>query len=178
MSEGIFSGSEVSLIEMLDARESRAQRQERLLNEYPDAALLLATMNIPGPVKNSTTLSRVFSQLVEQIKKELTAYQVFTIREDNLKTGPEFYAVVKVSPLTLKEKMIDIEENHPYGRLLDLDIHYISGGLQSVSRQDIELPPRKCLICQKNAKECGRERRHSIAEMQTKIIEIIEDEQV
>lgn len=176
MSEDVFSGSDVSLVEMLDTRERRVQYQEKLLNKYPGATLLLATMNIPGPVKNSATLSRVFSQMVEQIKQELTAYQVFTTREEHLKTGSEFYLVAAISPEALKKKMIDLEENYSYGRLFDLDVHYLTDRLQSISRQDIGLAPRRCLICQRNAKECGRERRHSIAEMQEKIIEIIANE--
>ncbi len=176
MSEPTFSGNEVSLEEMLNARERRVSRQGSLLNEYPNATVLLATMNIPGPVKNSAMLSRVFSQVIDQIKQELRCYQFLKVLEFDLKTGPEFYAVVACSPQFLKKKMVEIEETHPYGRLLDLDVHYLADGLQSISRQDISLPARKCLICQDEAKVCGRQRRHSVKEMQTKIIEIIEKE--
>ncbi|AYW48231.1 citrate lyase holo-[acyl-carrier protein] synthase [Tetragenococcus osmophilus] len=173
MSEQVFSGPSVSLGEMLDAREMRASRQEEFLQKYPEATLLLATMNIPGEVKNSAVLSRAFSQMVVQIKQELSSYSIITSAEYNLKTGPEFYLVADISPAALKEKMVGLEENYTYGRLFDLDIHYIKDGLQSLSRQDIGFSPRRCLICQRNAKECGRERRHSIEEMQNKITAII-----
>ncbi|MDN6251367.1 MAG: citrate lyase holo-[acyl-carrier protein] synthase [Tetragenococcus koreensis] len=32
-------------------------------------------------------------------------------------------------------------------------------------------------MCQRNAKECGRERRHSTEEMQAKVVEIIDKEE-
>jgi len=176
MSEEVFSGAEVALAEMLETRERRASRQEALLHKWPDASLLLATMNIPGPVKNSTVLSRVFSQMVAQIKEKLANIHVFYNVEYDIKTGPEFYLLAEVSPVTLKEMMIDLEENFPYGRLFDLDIHFLDDGLQSISRQDINLPPRQCLICHREAKECGRQRRHSVEEMQEKIAEIIKQE--
>ena len=177
MSEQVFSGAEVSLTEMLDAREMRARRQEAFLQEYPETTLLLATMNIPGQVKNSVVLSRVFSQMVAQIKQELSSYSIVTSAEYNLKTGPEFYLVADITRATLNKKMVGLEENDAYGRLFDLDVHYLEEGLQSLSRQDIEISPRRCFICQRNAKECGRERRHSTEEMQAKVVEIIDKEE-
>lgn len=51
MSEQVFTGPSVSLVEMLDAREMRASRQEEFLKQHSEATLLLATMNIPGEVK-------------------------------------------------------------------------------------------------------------------------------
>jgi len=176
MSEEVFSGAEVSLAEMLETRERRVSRQEALLHKWPDASLLLATMNIPGPVKSSVVLSRIFSQMVAQIKKQLADIHVLYKVEYDIKTGPEFYLLADVSPMFLKEVMIDLEENFPYGRLFDLDIHYFADSLQSISRQDINLPPRQCLICHREAKECGRQRRHSVEEMQEKIAEIINQE--
>ncbi|GAA3020675.1 citrate lyase holo-[acyl-carrier protein] synthase [Tetragenococcus solitarius] len=174
MSEEVFSGPAVSLFEMLEAREMRAKRQEDLLKEYPDATLLLATMNIPGPVKNSEVLSQVFSQMITCIKQKLSFCPIITSAEYNYKTGTEFYLVVDILPAILKKNMVDLEENYAYGRLFDLDVHYYSEGLQSLSRQDIGFLPRRCLICQKNAKECGRQRRHSIEDMQVKVTEIID----
>ncbi len=43
---------EVSLLQMLDAREKRAQRQNELLTQY-QKPLLCFTMNIAGPIKFS-----------------------------------------------------------------------------------------------------------------------------
>ena len=38
------------------------------------------------------------------------------------KTGPEYYLAVSLAPQELKQRMVKIEETHPYGRLVDLDV--------------------------------------------------------
>lgn len=48
---------EVTLMEMLCARERRAQRQRTLLDRF-GAAMICYTMNIAGPVKNSPQIRR------------------------------------------------------------------------------------------------------------------------
>ena len=56
---------EVSLMEMLDARERRARRQRELLEQYRQT-LLCFTMNIAGPVKNSRRPGNLGSDLFTQ----------------------------------------------------------------------------------------------------------------
>ena len=52
--------SSVTLMDILDARDRRAQRQQQLLAAY-GCPLLSFTMNIPGPVKNSPLIRRGFA---------------------------------------------------------------------------------------------------------------------
>lgn len=53
--------TEVSLMEMLDARERRVQRQRALLEQY-HRPLICFTMNICGPVKDSPLIRRGFAR--------------------------------------------------------------------------------------------------------------------
>ena len=48
---------EVTLLEMLEARERRAARQQVLLQDY-GKTMVCFTMNIAGPVKNSYLIRR------------------------------------------------------------------------------------------------------------------------
>ena len=50
---------EVTLMEMLEAREKRALRQRQLLDDYGQT-LVCFTMNIAGPVKSSPLIRRGF----------------------------------------------------------------------------------------------------------------------
>ena len=59
------------------------------------------------------------------------------------------------------------------GRLVDLDVLWGNEELKSLHRGDLGLPPRRCFVCQEEAKVCGRNRRHSLEAMQEKITEII-----
>ena len=46
----VFKGEEVTLEEMMAAREQRSFRQLSLLRKFEGQSLLCASMNIPGPV--------------------------------------------------------------------------------------------------------------------------------
>ena len=65
----LFEGPEVSLAEVLAAREQRAKRQKELLESAPQYTLLSATMNIPGPVKTSDELEAVFKSLTDEVER-------------------------------------------------------------------------------------------------------------
>ena len=82
-------------------------------------------------------------------------------------TGPEMLLCVSASAEKIKDLTTQIEENHPYGRLFDMDVIGTDG--QKLSRPSY----RKCLICDCQAQECARSRKHTIAEMQDKIEEIL-----
>lgn len=74
---------------------------------------------------------------------------------------------VSASAEKIKDLTTQIEEKHPYGRLFDMDVIGTDG--QKLSRPSY----RKCLICDCQAQECARSRKHTIAEMQDKIEEIL-----
>ena len=195
---------------MLDAREQRSLTQRQLLTANPKAILLSATMNIPGPVKTSPDLQRVFEQVLAAVHAHptLVATEPLTKVVREKATGPEYYQLFDLPAKDLKLAMIEIEQSHPWGRLLDLDVLYCEssahdGGaevadlddsgekteqldlagptidpffIKSISRSDLDLPSRQCLICEDDAKACGRSRKHSIEEMQAAITHLIENE--
>ena len=57
---------EVSLTEMLDAREARAFAQKQLLNRY-GKPLICLTLNIPGPVKVLPGVPQAFEEACKRI---------------------------------------------------------------------------------------------------------------
>lgn len=169
MSKNFFEGTEVSLVEMLDAREKRADTQSRLLQEYPEYSLLSVTMNIPGPVKTNDRLQTIFftmcDGLVKRFPPRIIKRRIFHLSV----TGPECYFLMSMKAKELKSELVLFEEKQPLGRLFDLDVLYwdkTKDKLGTIGRKELNLPPRKCFICQDEAKICGRERRHSVEEMQ------------
>ena len=62
--------------------------------------------------------------------------------------------------------MIEIEENHILGRCLDIDVYRIKDNkVMGISRSDLFKSPRKCFICDLDAKICSRSQTHSIEEI-------------
>ena len=70
--KGEHKPMEVSLLEMLDARERRAARQRELLGQFGQT-LVCFTMNIAGPVKNSPLIARGYCLGRRLLRQQLAA---------------------------------------------------------------------------------------------------------
>ena len=164
--------AQVSLMEMLDARERRVQHQQMLLQQY-HKPLICFTMNICGPVKDSPLIRRGFErgrQLLQQqfFRAKLTPLHGDVSREA---TGCEAFYVLDADPLFIKKFTTDIEDATPLGRLFDMDVLCPDG--RKVEREELHLLGRKCLICGGPAKVCSSRRVHTVAELQEKTTAIL-----
>lgn len=161
---------EVTLPEILDARERRVQRQRELLHIY-NKPLICFTMNIAGPVKTSPLIEEGFAWGKELLTAQLAGIPILHFEDRNANTGCEAFFVADAGPDTLKALTAEIEDELPIGRLFDLDVLTADG--QKLSRQDLGLSQRTCLLCGKPAYLCSRSRAHSVAELQEKTTQIL-----
>ena len=159
--------AEVSLLEMLDARERRVHHQQQLLEQY-HKPLICFTMNIAGPVKDSPLIRRGFAR-----GQDLLRQQFFRAKLKPLytsahceATGCEAFYVLDADPLELKKFTTDIEDATQLGRLFDMDVLRPDG--VKVDRQELQLGERRCLICGGPAKACSSRRIHTVAQLQEK----------
>lgn len=175
MYKEIFSGETVSLIEMLDAREERYVKQQELLAKAPECSLLVVTMNIPGDVKNSSIIQSVFDTAINQINQLVNKDFIRSFELKTAKTGNEAFYLINMKANDLKQLMLEVEETHPQGRLFDLDVLYVNDQdeLVKVSRDDFDIEPRRCFVCNKDAKGCARSRAHTTEEMKEAIASLI-----
>ena len=195
------------------------ERQRELLESNPDLSLLCLTVQLPGPVKRDERTLVVARAGVEAIRDSFKP--VFEELRD-LETGFEGFFLVSMTPGEAKRLACQIEDTHPLGRLMDIDvITSISstplrplGGLRGVplrlpeslrsapvpqppahsvilseaselpktpsdiapqplGREVLGLPPRKCLLCGRPARECMRSRAHKTEELLAKISEMV-----
>lgn len=159
-----FKGEEQNLQDILASRDQRVQIQQYFLERYK-SSLISYKLNIPGPIKYSSLIKDIFDDGLLTAKNKLTEASVEIIDEKVLykNSGPEYFAAFKGTTSLIKEITTVIEETHPLGRLFDFDILDLEGN--QLSRQQIGREPRKCLMCEKNAFECGRSRNHSVDEL-------------
>lgn len=164
---------EVTLIEMLDMRESRAARQRELLEQYR-VPLISFSMNIAGPVKNSPVIRRGFQEGMFRLKEALRGARMEILHQEQVdcKTGCEAMLAVSGSGEAVKHLCVELEDEDQLGRLFDLDVLERS---KSWSRAQLELPPRRCLICGAEGKGCASRRLHSVEELQEKTKHILRD---
>lgn len=166
-------GLPVSLEQVLLAKEQRVQNQQVAITRYQSPIISL-TLVIPGPVKKSPAAKFLFDQAINTLHHALDQNNFSIYYEQHIEAVTGFEAIIAVNCTAskLKQLCIEIERNHPLGRLWDIDI--IDPVTQmSIPRTGFEQKPRKCLICGDNAKACGRGRRHSVAEIFEEMKKII-----
>ena len=146
---------EITLQEVLDARENRASSQKRLLAQY-GKPLLGLTMNIAGPIKRSALGDFLFQQTLWELWERVGGDIVHEERLDAA-TGLEAILVCGLPAEEVKALAVELETARPAGRLLDLDVIGIDG--EKLSRGT----PRTCLVCGGPAGPCARSRAHGLA---------------
>lgn len=165
---------DVTLMEMLEARERRALRQQALLRQF-GRTLICFTMNIAGPVKNSPEIREGYLLGKTLLTGQLRAAGIRVLHWEEVcaVTGNEAILVVDADALTVKTLTTELEDSTPMGRLFDMDVLRPEG--TKVDRQELGLPGRSCLICGGMAQGCARSRAHSVAQLQEKTGQLISD---
>ncbi len=161
----------ISLDELLASRDARQAAQQQLMAANPESALVCLTVVMPGSVKRSGQSLTVAKAAVETLKHELND-RLSYLEERDLQTGYEAFLLVSMSPLEAKRATCAIEETHPLGRLFDIDVMSPEG---PVPREAVGLQPRRCMICENEARWCMRNRTHTQEELLTHIKSLIDN---
>ncbi len=144
---------------VLSAREARAALRAALAKSgYGSIGI---SLNIPGYPKTTPLIAAFFEDVLEEFKRCFQAHRIVldtahaVLQEDE--AGHFFLAPLADArpPESIKDLAENIEKQHPLGRLIDIDI--LDRHLQPVSSGRL----KKCLLCEKPAIVCMRERNHS-----------------
>ena len=163
---------EVSLMQVLEARERRVEQQKALIARY-GKPLLSFTMNIAGPVKISPLIRRGFLAGCEALEARFpVGGPVKHIEITEEITGYEAVYVVDLEPLELKAIAAAIEDSHGLGRLFDMDV--IGADLRKLDREAVGGGSRNCIVCGAPGRGCASRRIHSVAQLQQATGDILE----
>lgn len=156
------------VMEILQSREDRRDKQLDLINRYK-STLISFTLNTPGIVKDNEMYRGIHNEGMQEIIKLLTEKNIPIIYQEviNKSTGSEGYIVVDVDPFQIKKLLIELEEDHPLGRIFDIDV--FDKDHNQISRSDLSLNTRRCLLCGKDARVCAKEKNHSYEELYNRI---------
>lgn len=166
---------EVSLQEILAAREQRVAKQQALLQQY-GVPVICFTMNIAGPEKCNDKIQWGFALGCRWLDTQLADLEVLHSETHILPTGCEGYYAVNAPVRELKLRTVQIEDSAPVARLFDMDVLDCDG--KKVERTQYGYPQRKCLLCDHPAHVCGRSRAHSVEQLQAKTAELLDDAQL
>ena len=109
----------------------------------------------------------------ELLTNELKAEAGECLVERDLNTGYEAYLITPLPLLEAKRVAVDIEDTHPLGRLFDIDVIDAQG--IPVSRDRVGGQPRRCLVCDHEARYCMRMRWHTQEEIWARIKQMTDD---
>lgn len=171
----IAENTPITLEMLLESREKRAARQARLLGAFKgwgDIALFSFTVNYPGDIKLNYDTLTIHQAGVNALDAALSGTPVIYRETAMRATGPEGYWVAQMTPTAAKALSVALEEEHPLGRLFDIDV--LARPFEPQSRQAIGLSQRKCLLCGGAVTVCRREARHTLGELQARIHEMAE----
>ena len=156
----------VTLEDILHARDGRADAQRRLLHSHR-LPLVSFTMNIAGPVKSAPLIELAFDTGLEALYAALGQPEAAEIIRPA--TGCEALLVYDRPAAELKAACLALESAAPIGRLYDLDVLDVDGG--KLSRPE----PRTCLICGGPVTVCSRSRAHGLDAIVDRTNEILAD---
>ena len=156
----------VTLEDILRARDGRADAQRRLLHSHR-LPLVSFTMNIAGPVKSSPLIELAFDAGLEALYDALGQPAAAEIIRPA--TGCEALLVYDRPAAELKAACLTLETAAPIGRLYDLDVLDTDGS--KLSRPE----PRTCLICGGPVTVCSRSRAHGLDAIVGRTHEILAD---
>ncbi|WP_125767822.1 citrate lyase holo-[acyl-carrier protein] synthase [Companilactobacillus furfuricola] len=171
----VFSeGYKKTAEEIKSAQQSALEEENYLIDEIPEnCSLVNITMRIPGQIKNNRYISRVFNLVVERFRQK---YKIIKEVLWDLSTGPQAFLIIEKDPGILKQETIEYEASDPLGLISDVNVFAVEDDQVSpITRKELGLPDRKCIIDDKSAKECKKDQNHSLAEMYQKIDKIIND---
>jgi len=157
----------ITLEQLLQSRDERSRHQQDLLGKHPGGSVVCLTVQLPGPEKRTPDSLIIGNAGVEALR------QVFSVscpEIRDLPTGFEAYLVVDMPAREAKSACCRIEDSHPLGRLMDIDVITEDGPMD---RGELGLEPRRCLLCDKPARFCMRAHTHTHAELLDRISQIV-----
>ena len=149
----------VTLEQLLQSRDNRAKHQKDLLDSHPGRSLLCMTVQLPGPEKRNKYSLAIAQAGVEAIRK---AFSLEYEELKDLETGYEGFFDIDVLMQRTEENYFSCgSPKNQFSSVICL------------SRADIGLEPRRCLLCGNEVRYCMRAKTHTTAELLARIEEMV-----
>ncbi|USS85969.1 citrate lyase holo-[acyl-carrier protein] synthase [Fructilactobacillus cliffordii] len=159
------TGTPQTIADVLHSKDERVHRQQQLLAQFPQGTVVALKMNVPGPIKTNASLRELFAAGQRQFETQFQdVEQLQTPIVTTTSAGTEVFYVFALAGTTAKQRAMTFEDQEPLGRLFDADV--FTSDQQHYSRSTMGYPVRRCFLCDRPAKECGRNRTHSVVELQ------------
>ncbi len=142
--------------------EDREKRTQLIMDKIRDTNNYFVVIkgNICGDDKNIKEVNLILTFFLKEV---LNIFNYKSYEKVNSYDG-DYYIVELVdnNEIDIKKQLIDIE-SCDLGRFIDLDL--FTGLSSSISRKDLNVIKRPCIVCGGDYNICSRERRHTLDEV-------------
>lgn len=147
--------------------KAREQRIKLIKAKETSNLIICLKANIPGHIKQrkeAYILIRIFKKLLK------LTFDVVNTEFYNSDDGPYYLLEIRENNVyEVKHKLVEIENTHPLGRLIDLDLY--DRNKENISRTSLNIPSRKCMLCDNEVFACIRSKTHTKEEILSHIKE-------
>ncbi len=129
--------------------------------------------NVCGNNKNVASFEFLKKYFLNQIIETFNVYKY-----DYYESADGNYYLVQIksdSELKVKHQLIALEDG-VFGRMIDLDLY--TSTTKSVSRRDLGVAPRSCIVCSDETTLCMRSGKHTVVEVVEKSHDIVKSDLV
>lgn len=147
-------------------RKKRIALQNDLIKKFK-TPLLIMKFNYLGQIKSNDIIDniiKIMDEVVSDIFNSYICFKLLRITEE----GPYSIIMINKNAIEIKKTSIEIEDKHTLGQCVDIDIY--DKNMKKISRIDLGYELRKCYVCNNNAKQCIKEKRHTNNEIMQCII--------
>ena len=164
----------VTLEQVLQTKEERAAVQAELRSRY-QAAVVSVSVNMPGVVKLDADTLALIEYATARLQQLFAATdaRVHETRWLPAVAGPAAVMATDADAALLKQLAVQVEEEQPFGRLLDIDVFDAAG--QQLSRDSSGMAGRRCFVCDEPAILCMRGRRHDAQAVADAVAGLLQD---
>ena len=154
--------------ELLAVREQRELRRVQT-GQQSEQTLVQLSLNLPGPDKQPAGTEQLFGWGLRQTLELLPLVESCSHGYDLL--GPWALLGTCEDARQMKQQAVALESSTPAGRLLDIDVYDHNG--RQLGRNELGLPARTCLICNRPAVDCIRQQSHNFAALKVCIDDLL-----
>ena len=168
------SAQPVTLEQVLQTKEERAVVQAELRARC-QVAVVSVSVNMPGTVKYDQDTLALIEYALARLQKlfAIEGFQTLESRWLHAVAGPAAVLAVAEDAAAIKRLAVQVEQEQPFGRLLDIDVFDAAG--RQLSRDAVGLVGRRCFVCNEPAILCIRGRRHEVQEIAAAVAMLLED---
>lgn len=149
---------------VLAAREARAARTRALRLEHRSTVISFK-LNLPGARKSHTLADLAFQEGMDCITRQMKQCGRAVLESSCHLDAAGWVGFLAVEGKAEQTKRLAVimEEEHPLGRLFDIDVIACDG--EPISRAALGFGCRTCFICGGPVWSCARSRRHPVQEL-------------